>query len=531
MKPLVKNSFQKYVGWLLLAVSLFFTACANIVPPDGGPKDTEPPVLLSIQPKDSSLNKKVKRIELRFNKYMEVQDIANNLQFSPLIAFSPTVVTYGKTIVIKITDSLLEENTTYKLSLGDALVDNRESTPYPNFVYTFSTGAYFDSLHLRGQVFDAETGNVASGATIVLYPSQTPDSAISHTKPQYVQKADASGNFEFSSLPNKTFKIFALLDENNNYQYDKGTDKIDFFDSLVTPHSQDSTILKFHIFKEEIEEIKHSDTLEKDSMTVVQNVPSKEEHTGKPALGSDAKPKLGAKPPLGKKSDKNLETEGYLVHVDTIDKNKATQDIRQPLLITKAASTQVDTSKIFLSYDDRGIEIEAIHDLILDSNSVQLKTEWKEDKLYVLRLVKGWAKDNTGVELSPGKYYFRTMSKNDYGSLTIQFDSTWIDSTFVLNLQTEGSLIASQKIQSPSISFSLLSPDNYSIKVFKDVNGNGKWDTGNLLERRHAEKVFAYPQTIIVKKAWDNIIDFEIEKKAKPKAGEEKNAEEKEDTK
>lgn len=528
MYLLVKNPFQKHIGWLLLVISLLFTACANIVPPDGGPKDTEPPVLLSIYPKDSSLNKRVKRIELRFNKYMEVHDVASNLQFSPLIAFNPSVVSFGKTIVIKITDSLLEENTTYKLSLGDALVDNRESTPYPNFVYTFSTGPYFDSLHLKGQVFDAETGNTAAGAILVLYPSQTPDSAISHTKPQYVQKADASGNFEFSALPNKTFKIFALYDENNNYQYDKGADKIDFFDHLVTPHDQDSTVLKFHIFKEEIEEVKHSDTLEKDSVAVVRNEASKEEPTGKPILGSETKPKLGAKPPLGKKSDKNVETDGYLVHVDTSDRNKATQDIRQPLFITKSHSTQIDTSKIFLSYEDRGIEIEAIHELKLDSASLQLNTKWRENSLYVLRLVKGWAKDSSGVELPPGKYYFRTMSKDDYGSLTIQFDSTWIGDKYVLNLQTEDSLIASQIIQSASLHFSLLSPNNYSLKVFKDENGNGKWDAGNLLERRHAEKVFAYPQAVIVKKGWDNVIDFETEKKSKPKAGEEKDTEQKE---
>ena len=219
---------------IIKRVTLFFIlifllqSCANIVPPSGGKKDETPPVLLSMKPADSSLQKRISKIELHFNKYMVIKDLERNLQFSPLLPIAPSVMAYGKKVEIKIIDSLLEDNTTYKLTLGDALVDNREATPYKNFTYTFSTGAYFDSLKLHGRAFDAQTGLPDSSVTIMLYKATVSDSVILTKKPFYVQKTDASGNFSLSNLPNRSFKVFAVKDLNNNNLYDFGNEKIGF---------------------------------------------------------------------------------------------------------------------------------------------------------------------------------------------------------------------------------------------------------------------------------------------------------------
>ena len=162
---------------------LMQTSCANIVPPEGGKKDTTAPILVSLTPQDSLLNTRASKIVLHFNKFVEVRDLEKNMTLSPLLAQKPTVISYGKRVEIKIVDSLLKPNTTYIIALGNAIVDNREATPFGNFTYTFSTGSWFDSLQVSGQVFDAETGMPDSSATIVLYEATEKDSAILRKKP------------------------------------------------------------------------------------------------------------------------------------------------------------------------------------------------------------------------------------------------------------------------------------------------------------------------------------------------------------
>lgn len=462
---------------------LLLQSCANIVPPEGGKKDETPPLLLSITPADSLLQKKVSKITLRFNKYMEVKDLERNLQFSPLLRINPTVISYGKRIEIKIVDSLLEDNTTYKLSLGNALVDNREATPYKDFNFIFSTGAYFDSLKIHGRVFDAQTGKPDSSIMIMLYKASLSDSALLKEKPSYVQKTDASGNFSLSILPNRPFKIYAIEDINNNYMYDFGTEKVGFLDTSITPKTEDSIALVFHIFKETI-----------DSTTSTTDTTKAEVEKGLKRFGKTEK-----KPENG---------QDYKVNVDTSNREQRSFDITQNLSIDLYKPISIDSSKIYLSFDDNGIEVEAVQELLVEQSKIQLKTNWQQDKIYTLRLVKGWAKDTSGAEIAPGKYFFKTKNKDDYGSLKIHMDSSYVGADFILTILQGTDSIFQKEISTNEFILPLLKQGDYILRIFKDDNKNGKWDPGNLFLKKHPEQVIPYPQTIAIKNGWENEIDF-----------------------
>ena len=471
---------------LLFIFVLLLQSCANIVPPSGGDRDETPPLLLSIKPGDSTLQKRISKIELRFNKYMVIKDLEKNLQISPLLAFPPTVTAFGKRIEIKITDSLLEDNTTYRLSLGDALVDNREATPYKNFYYTFSTGAYFDSLKIHGRVFNAETGLPDSSITIMLYKSSEPDSAILRKKPFYIQKVDALGKFSFSNLPDRSFKVFAVEDVNRNNLYDFGTEKVGFLDSIIIPNSNDTNTLFFYVFKETSDSLVSGslkDTLAKSS--------------------SETRSSRFDKPE--KKQDKNLD---YKVFVDTTSLQTRTFDISKNLSIELYKPVDLDTSKIYLSFDDGGIEVEAVQRLLLSDKKIEVETKWIQNKVYTLRLIKGWAKDSLEAELNPGKYFFRTKSKEDYGSLKINIDSMYINNDHVIVLLNNNDSVFQQTISTNTYTVPMLNQGNYTLRIFKDENKNGRWDPGNLFMKKHAEKVIPYTETIIIKNGWDNEIDF-----------------------
>ncbi len=495
-----KLSIQKTIlQYILIALSsLLWVSCANVVPPTGGAKDETPPKLTEISPADSSLNLKPKKITLRFDKYMEVQNLATQMHLSPIISINPTVISYGKRVEIKIIDSLLTPNTTYLLSLGNALVDNREYTPYANFTYIFSTGDYFDSLQLIGAVIDAQTGLPDTAATIVLYDADMKDSAIFRDKPKYVTKTNSKGQYNFGLLPHKNFKIFALYDKENNYIFEPKDDKIGFIEKMVIPeYANDSikidSIATIYTFKEE-------QAIDSTATSTTQESLS----TGGRSGARTAPSKAAAKDDLG-----------YVVKVDTFNKEKRTFELTEDLTINLyKVLGNIDSSKIYLSYEQNEIEIEAPHKLSGDTAQLKINTKWVPDKVYTLRLIKGWATDTSGIELPPGKYIFRTKQDEDYAKWRINLDSEYYGADYVLFVYKETDTIHLKPITDTTVTLSLLQPGNYDMRIIIDENKDGKWTTGNYLEKRQPEKVIPYFGQITLKAGWENETDYKAPKKA-----------------
>ena len=75
MKPtLIKLIFPFFLLILLIPQILVQTGCANIIPPEGGPRDSLPPVLRKADPEDSSRNFTDNRITLTFDEYVNADN-------------------------------------------------------------------------------------------------------------------------------------------------------------------------------------------------------------------------------------------------------------------------------------------------------------------------------------------------------------------------------------------------------------------------------------------------------------------------
>lgn len=480
-----------------LIIVLCLTAwygCANIVPPEGGTKDEKPPVLLSVSPADSSLNLRPSKIVFYFDEYVEVKDLERNLHLSPLLAIPPVIMSYGKRVEIKLADTQLNAQTTYRLELGDAIVDNHEGNPYKNLSYMFSTGSYFDSLELPGHVYDALTGNPDTTALITLYEDGAGDTAVLRRKPKYATKTNADGSFTFRSLPGRPFRVYAIQDANNNYVYDPGEERVGFMNTAIFPSLKQDTSYNLFLFKEA-----------PDSSRIVS------------AEDSAATGALAAKPSAGGKARGNKT--GYQVNVDT-SRTQRTVELTAPLTIDLfAAISSIDTPKVYLSYENEGIEVEAIQQLKADSARISIHTAWQPDHLYTLRLVKGWAKDTTGAELPPGKFFFRTKRTEDYGSITIHVHRPFTGDSFLLYVYRGNDSIFLQPLRDSTIRLSLLQPGSYGMRIIADANRNGRWDPGNLLSGRQPERVIPHSDVIVLKAGWEHEADFDPStgKSKKPK--------------
>lgn len=476
--------------WLLSIIICIGAGCANIVPPTGGKKDITPPKLLAVTPKDSLLDTKVTKIEFHYNEFIELKD-AKEIQVSPLLPVPPTIVVAGKKATLKIPDSLISENTTYRISLGKSIADLHEANPIQPYTYVFSTAGYFDSLQLGGTVIDAATGKPDSGVLILLYPATKSDSVVVRERPLYIGRGNG-GRFAVSGLPDRHFRIYALKDGNDNLIYDGGTEKIAFIDSIVSPADSITSPIVLKLFEE-----KQADTA-----------------TGEGRQPGDLWEK--------KRRGAAKGVFSYGVSVDTSDKSKRTLDITQPLnIIFTGDVDSLNTARMSLAYDSvvsDSVSIEVEVPFTADTDTVRndilyLSAAWKENTLYTLRLLKGFVKDTARNDVMPSKYKFRTKSDADYSKLRVQLPGKYLDSQYVLLIKNDKDTIHMKTVTDTVVSLTKLQPGTYNMFIIEDENKNGKWDTGDLFEKRQPENVIPFSGTMQLRAGWENIFDFETKEK------------------
>lgn len=220
-----------WVIFLLVFVTLF-PRCANIVPPQGGPRDTIPPELISSNPPLYSTQISPEEINLLFDEYIELRNLQQQLLISPPQKERPDFSHRGKSLIIRLYDELLS-NTTYTINFGNAIVDLNEANPFRNFEFVFSTGEVIDSLSVSGRVINAKTNAPEENVLVMLY-ANLQDSVPMLEIPVYASRTDKEGFFRLRHLKADTFKMFALKDVNNNFKYDRpGDELIAFPDSLI----------------------------------------------------------------------------------------------------------------------------------------------------------------------------------------------------------------------------------------------------------------------------------------------------------
>lgn len=199
---------------------LFFTSCANTSSPTGGVKDTIPPVIKSMEPANGTVFFNEEKIVVKFNEFVQLKDLQNQLLVSPPVNEKPEITLKGKGFVIKLKDTL-QQNTTYSISLGDAVQDYTESNVFPDFRYLLSTGKNIDSLWLMGKLVNSFTLLPEENFLILLY-SDLKDSIPFQKKPNYVARTSKEGIFKLTNLSEGKYRLFAIKDGNSDLIYNAG---------------------------------------------------------------------------------------------------------------------------------------------------------------------------------------------------------------------------------------------------------------------------------------------------------------------
>lgn len=224
---------------LLMTGALLTAACASIGHPDGGPRDTEPPVFLHSSPNPGAINVKSKVIHLTFDENIQLSDPGTKIAISPAQIQQPAISGNGKNIRIELKDSL-KPNTSYTIDFTDAISDLNEGNPMDGFSFAFSTGSEVDSLRISGMVLQADNLEPAQGMLVGVYATDA-DSAITTLKFDRITRTNQYGQFSIRNLAPGTYQLFAVDDVNRDYHWDR-SENIAFFGEPITPTTRQITI-------------------------------------------------------------------------------------------------------------------------------------------------------------------------------------------------------------------------------------------------------------------------------------------------
>lgn len=226
MKPI-----PKYIALLLVIIG--FYACASTGMPDGGPYDETPPKFVRATPEPNATNNKRKKISIEFDEYIKLDKASEKVIISPPQNETPEVKVSGHRVLVEFFDTL-RENTTYTIDFGDAIVDNNEDNPLGNFAYAFSTGEHIDTMEVSGTVLSADNLEPVKGIQVGLHKNLE-DSAFVKLPFDRISRTDSRGHFTIRGVATGKYRIYALMDGNQNYLFDSKTEAVAFLDSLVVP--------------------------------------------------------------------------------------------------------------------------------------------------------------------------------------------------------------------------------------------------------------------------------------------------------
>ena len=236
MKQFLSKFFPVIPVVIILGSMMFSHSCANTTtPPSGGPKDTIPPIITKLYPLPGATNVPVlkTKLELEFNEYVVVKD-PKSLFLSPPLKKSPKHKIKGKSVIVYFEDDTLDMDRTYTLDVTNAIGDNNEGNMFPGHTLVFSTGDRIDSMVVTGIVQDCNTLQPLKGATVMLYKDHA-DSAIFLHRPDAAVKTDEWGFFCIRNIQDTLYRMYAIIDDNNDNVYQAENEKVAFIDTLIRP--------------------------------------------------------------------------------------------------------------------------------------------------------------------------------------------------------------------------------------------------------------------------------------------------------
>jgi len=215
----------------------------------------------------------------------------------------------------------------------------------------------------------------------------------------------------------------------------------------------------------------------------------------------------------GRRKRNETETVEKL-EVKTI-RNRGFQDLHTRLAFSLDFPLgKVTDSLISLFYIPDTVELELPFEVEADSLNLHralLSAEWESASNYRLMVLPGAISSIYPLEHDTIDLRFETRDIEYYGKILLNLSQV---QHRVLVQLLRGQNVISERVADADGQFVFpnLAPDEYAFKFIHDRNKNGKWDTGNYLEKKQPEAVEFLPGTIEVRSNWDHDVSMILRK-------------------
>lgn len=516
-------------------------SCANKVPPQGGPKDIDPPVLLSSNPEMFRTQFKGREFTLEFDELFDLDNVYSQLVVSPPLLVKPKVKANRNRLTVSFYEEYLKPNTTYNFNFGSAIKDHNEGNVLKNFSYIFSTGDFIDSLYISGKIVDAYSNEPIENAAVMLYADHQ-DSLPLTTPPSYFGLSDENGEYKIANIKEGIYKFFVLEDLNQNYIYDQPSERIGFLFELIELEPDSTYVYNIPVFQEDNQQqfVSHVAAEPYGFLTLSMNKPfgvmdfiihgrnpEHEKFIYKLWPGRDTlqfwfpdykeefileiKDNSDFSDSINVKIEPMFELEE--IPVFSIKANvKGKMDLGTPLIL-KVLNPIVswDPSLIKLWEDSTEVQIAPY---ISDSAKLEVRIDypWKENKKYNLIVGLGAFTDMYDGKNDIFDIKFGSQEESYYGVINLNISLFKKEWPYILEMfGPDNKIIKTQLLyESSRIVFPQLRPGEYGFRIIEDVNENGKWDPGNYELGFLPENIHYFKGMIQVRSNWELDQDWNL---------------------
>jgi uncharacterized protein (DUF2141 family) len=500
---------------------LIWIGCANQTSPEGGPKDTQPPKLLSTIPKHNGLNFRGKAVLFEFDEFIKVNSPRDQILIVP---------NTGKKTAFKVSKNTLSiepelpwlENTTYSIQLREGVQDVTESNPAQNVYIAFSTGNVIDSLAIEGFITDTFTEKIPEDVTVAIYASDTFD--IQKHSPTYFARADKTGKYKIQNLKPGAYRIYAFQDKNKNLKVETKTEKAGY---LTTPIilTKDTTKVAIPVCMVDARPLRILNVRKNGTVNLIRfnkfiNDYTLSGHTYHHAFGDDQSEIAVFFPEMRPDStqvrliardsvDNRIDTTLWLASRNrTIQETfKLTPELAALTLETNTLEFLATTSKPIARINHDSIYLRADPlTIVLPKAGFALDTLQKKLSFRsalsipdTLKPDKKWQ-----VVFAPGSLVsaaYDTLKKTTRGLTFMDTESTGIlvfdqiitkHKNYLIQVVDSKDRVVRQYKNPTKLTIDYLPAESFKIRAIIDTNDNGKWDAGNIYQNREPEKVIYF---------------------------------------
>ena len=513
---------------LIVFLLFLLSACAKQSTPTGGPRDLDPPKVISIFPEDKSLNTNPKEIRLEFDEYIKLDNATKNIIITPRVKKDELIITALKNMVIIELNQQLEDSTTYVFNFQKSIQDLSESNPAENLKLVFSTGPSIDSLELSGSVNTYFPDSRAPFDNILVGLYEANDTTDLFTSPPYyISQADSVGNFTISNIKEGKYRAYSWKDDNNTLKAEYKSELFDFISDTLSISENISTVI-FNLAKGDQTPIRllRSSTFGAAYDLVLNKNPVEvkleSENLGQTIFYTEADKRIrlySINPEADSIATKIMLADSVGNSLDSMIWTKFESSDRKKEELTVQANSgksfyqklqieltfnkpvlNINTDSLYISFDTASV-IPIRRDMMFFEDSS------RRDKLFIYLNIADSisqeiftlnAKDSTFQDIE--NVFNKEAVKANYKKLKRETLADEISGTilgnsgpYIVQLISKNEVSREQYIETGNaFSFALVEAGEYQIRVITDRNRNRRWDPGNFALKRSAEQVFYF---------------------------------------